>query len=132
MSNIEYKELSLKEKIDNQHEILGIINFIDPEISKRIYYVSGLEVLKTVTNITLYEIYSGKTRQVKMWTNQYNKEPFDETNILYIISRDKKNQREPTGEINPKTGKKIYKDIPNKYEYWLKKFIVKESLEDDR
>ena len=132
VSNIEYKELSLKEKIDNQHEILGIINFIDPEISKRIYYVSGLEVLKTVTNITLYEIYSGKTRQVKMWTNQYNKEPFDETNILYIISRDKKNQREPTGEINPKTGKKIYKDIPNKYEYWLKKFIVKESLEDDR
>ena len=132
VSNIEYKELSLKEKIDNQHEILGIINIVDPEISKRMYYVSVLEVLKTVTNITLYEIYSGKTRQVKMWTNQYNKEPFDETDVLYIISRDKKNQREPTGEINPKTGKKIYKDIPNKYEYWLKKFIVKESLEDDR
>lgn len=132
VSNIGYKELSLKEKIDNQHEILGIINIVDPETNKRMYYVSELEELKTVTNITLYEIYSGKTRQVKMWTNQYNKEPFDETDILYIISLEKKNKKEPTGEINPKTGKKIYADVPDKFEYWLKKFIVKESLEDDR
>ena len=132
VSNIEYKELSLKEKIDNQHEILGIINIVDPETNKRMYYVSELEELKTVTNITLYEIYSGKTRQVKIWTNQYNKEPFDETDILYIISLEKKNKKEPTGEINPETGKKIYADVPDKFEYWLKKFIVKESLEDDR
>ena len=132
VSNIEYKELSLKEKIDNQHEILGIINIVDPETNKRMYYVSELEELKTVTNITLYEIYSGKTRQVKMWTNQYNKEHFDETDILYIISLEKKNKKEPTGEINPVTGKKIYTDVPDKFEYWLKKFIVKESLEDDR
>ena len=132
VSNIEYKELSLKEKIDNQHEILGIINIVDPETNKRMYYVSELEELKTVINITLYEIYSGKTRQVKMWTNQYNKEPFDETDILYIISLEKKNKKEPTGEINPETGKKIYADVPDKFEYWLKKFIVKESLEDDR
>lgn len=132
VSNNKYKELSLKEKIDNQHEILGIINIVDPETNKRMYYVSGLEVLKTVTNITLYEIYSGKTRQVKMWTNQYNKEPFDETDVLYIISLEKKNKKEPTGEINPETGKKIYADVPDKFEYWLKKFIVKESLEDDR
>lgn len=132
VSNIEYKELSLKEKIDNQHEILGIINIVDPETNKRMYYVSELEELKTVTNITLYEIYSGKTRQVKMWTNQYNKEHFDETDILYIISLEKKNKKEPTGEINPETGKKIYTDVPDKFEYWLKKFIVKESLEDDR
>lgn len=132
VSNIEYKELSLKEKIDNQHGILGIINIVDPETNKRMYYVSELEELKTVTNITLYEIYSGKTRQVKMWTNQYNKEHFDETDILYIISLKKKNKKEPTGEINPETGKKIYADVPDKFEYWLKKFIVKESLEDDR
>lgn len=128
VSNIEYKELSLKEKIDNQHEILGIINIVDPETNKRMYYVSELEELKTVTNITLYEIYSGKTRQVKIWTNQYNKEPFDETDILCIISLEKKNKKEPTGEINPETGKKIYTDVPDKFEYWLKKFIVKESL----
>lgn len=131
VSNIPYKELSTKERLDNQHDILGIINIVEPNVNKRIYYVSELEVLKSVTNIKLYEIYSGKTRDVKMWTSQYNKEPFDETDLLYIISLEKKNKKEPTGEINPVTGKKIYRDVPDKFEYWLKKFIVKEDLEEE-
>ena len=131
ISNIPYKELSIKERLDNQYDILGIINIVEPNVNKRIYYVSELEVLKSVTNIKLYEIYSGKTRDVKMWTSQYNKEPFDETDLLYIISLEKKNKKEPTGEINPVTGKKIYKDVPDKFEYWLKKFIVKDDLEEE-
>ena len=131
ISNIPYKELSIKEKLDNQHEVLGIINIIDSNVSKRMYYVSELEVLKSVTNIKLYEIYSGQTRDIKMWTNQYNKTPFDETDLLYIISLEKKNKKEPTGEINPATGKKIYKDVPDKFEYWLKRFIIKDDLEEE-
>lgn len=131
ISNIPYKELSIKERLDNQHDVLGIINIVEPNANKRTYYVSELEVLKSVTNIKLYEIYSGKTRDVKMWTSQYNKEPFDETDLLYIISLEKKNKKEPTGEINPVTGKKIYKDVPDKFEYWLKKFIVKDDLEEE-
>lgn len=90
----------------------------------------GYEV--KITTITLYEIFSGKTRQVKMWTSQYSKSRFEVGTILYIISLEKKNKKEPTGEINPETGKKIYADVPDKFEYWLKKFIVKEGLEDDR
>ena len=131
ISNIPYKELSIKERLDNQHDVLGIINIVEPNANKRTYYVSELEVLKSVTNIKLYEIYSGKTRDVKMWTSQYNKEPFDETDLLYIISREKKNKKEPTGEINPVTGKKIYKDVSDKFEYWLKKFIIKDDLEEE-
>ena len=131
ISNIPYKELSIKEKLDNQHEVLGIINIIDSNVSKRMYYVSELEVLKSVTNIKLYEIYSGQTRDIKMWTNQYNKTLFDETDLLYIISLEKKNKKEPTGEINPATGKKIYKDVPDKFEYWLKRFIIKDDLEEE-
>ena len=131
ISNIHYKGLSIKERLDNQHDVLGIINIVEPNVNKRIYYVSELEVLKSVTNIKLYEIYSGKTRDVKMWTSQYNKEPFDETDLLYIISLEKKNKKEPTGEINPATGKKIYKDVPDKFEYWLKKFVIKDDLEEE-
>lgn len=44
---------------------------------------------------------------------------------MYIISLEKKNKKEPTGEINQKTGKKIYRDVPGKFEYWLGRFIVK-------
>ena len=130
ISQIPIKELTLKETLDNQREILGIVNIVVPTINKRIYYVSELDVKKSIVNISLYEIYSGKTRTVKMWTSAYNRDPFSEGSILYITSLEKKNKKEPTGEVNPKTGKKIYKEVPDKFEYWLGKFVVKNDVED--
>lgn len=129
VKKIEYNELTFKEKLDNQREILGIISEIDQSADKRLYYVSNLDIKKSIVNIYLYEIYSGKTREVKMWSNQYNRDPFDLGNLLYIISIEKKNKREPTGEINSETEKKIYRDIPDKYEYWMSKFIIKNNVE---
>ena len=130
ISQIPFKELTLKETLDNQREILGIVNIVVPTMNKRIYYVSELDVKKSIVNISLYEIYSGKTRTVKMWTSAYNRDPFSEGSILYITSLEKKNKKEPTGEVNPKTGKKIYKEVPDKFEYWLGKFVVKNDVED--
>ena len=130
ISQIPFKELTLKETLDNQRGILGIVNIVVPTINKRIYYVSELDVKKSIVNISLYEIYSGKTRTVKMWTSAYNRDPFSEGSILYITSLEKKNKKEPTGEVNPKTGKKIYKEVPDKFEYWLGKFVVKNDVED--
>ena len=66
-----------------------------------------------------------------MWTSQYNRNPFNEKDLLYITSLDKRNKREPTGEINPETGKKIYKDVPDKFEYWLGRFVVKNDIEEE-
>lgn len=129
ISQIPFKELTLKETLDNQREILGIVNIVVPTMNKRIYYVSELDVKKSIVNISLYEIYSGKTRTVKMWTSVYNRDPFGEGSILYITSLEKKNKKEPTGEVNPKTGKKIYKEVPDKFEYWLGKFVVKNDVE---
>lgn len=130
ISQIPFKELTLKETLDNQREILGIVNIVVPTMNKRIYYVSELDVKKSIVNISLYEIYSGKTRTVKMWTSAYNRDPFSEGSILYITSLEKKNKKEPTGEVNPKTGKKIYKEVSDKFEYWLGKFVVKNDVED--
>lgn len=132
ISQIPFKELTLKETLDNQREILGIVNIVVPTMNKRIYYVSELDVKKSIVNISLYEIYSGKTRTVKMWTSAYNRDPFSEGSILYITSLEKKNKKEPTGEVNPKTGKKIYKEVPDKFEYWLGKFVVKNDVEDGK
>ena len=126
---IPYRELTLKEKLDNQREVLGIVTDYDPNADKRLYYVSELDIKKSVVNIALYEIYSGKTREVKMWTSQYNRNPFNIGDIIYIISLEKKHKKEPTGEINEKTGKKIYRDVPDKFEYWLSKFTVKDDIE---
>lgn len=131
LERIEYKKLSLKEKLDNQKDILDIVSYVVPDMDKRVYYVTGLEVKKTVTNIKLFELYSGKTREAKMWTSQYERNLFSEKDILYIISLEKKNKKEPTGEINQTTGKKIYRDIPDKYEYWLKRFIIRNDIEEE-
>ncbi len=131
IGEIPYRELTLKEKLDNQREVLGIETDFDPNADKRLYYVSELDVKKSVVNIGLYEIYSGKTREVKMWTSQYNKNPFGLGNILYIISLDKKHKKEPTGEIDEVTGKKVYREVPDKFEYWLGRFIVKDKIEEE-
>ncbi len=121
---IPFKELTLKEKLDNQKDVLDIVTYIEPKASKRQYYVAFLDRKKSVVNISLYEIYSGKTREVKMWTSQFDRYPFSEKDILNVNIIEKKNKKEPNGEINPKTGKKIYVDIPDKFEYWLKTYTV--------
>ena len=130
IGEIPYRELTLKEKLDNQREVLGIVTDYDPNADKRLYYISELDVKKSVVNIALYEIFSGKTREIKMWTSQYNKNPFSLGNILYIISLDKKHKKEPTGEIDEVTGKKVYREVPDKFEYWLDRFIVKDEIEE--
>lgn len=131
IGEIPYRELTLKEKLDNQREVLGIVTDCDPNTDKRLYYVSELDIKKSVVNIALYEIFSGKTREVKMWTSQYNKNPFSLGNILYIISLDKKHKKEPTGEIDEVTGKKVYREVPDKFEYWLGRFIIKDEIEEE-
>ena len=122
--SIEDKDLSLKEVLDNEYDVFGMIKFINQYEDKRNYYVLNVDKKKSIVNITLYEIYSGATRSVKMWANAFDKRGFQEKNILYIISLEKKHKREPTREINPKTGKKIYRDIPNQYEYWLQRYDI--------
>ena len=129
-NTIEYKPLTVKEELDNQKDILDIITYVNPKVSKRLYYVDILDEKKTVTNISLYEIYSGKTRKVKMWTSQFSRNPFSEKDLLNIHVIEKEHKKEPTGEINPKTGKKIYADVPDKFEYWLKAYTIKREDDD--
>lgn len=130
-SSMAYSPVSITERMDYQKEYIGYISYINPNIGKRYYYVKDLSVTKSIVNIQLYEIYSGKTQKVKMWTTQYKKNPFDEGDILYLKSVEKKHKKEPTGEINQKTGKKIYKDVPDKFEFWLKNFTIKNDVEEE-
>ena len=130
-SSMAYSLVSITERMDYQKEYIGYISYINPNVGKRYYYVKDLSVTKSIVNIQLYEIYSGKTQKVKMWTTQYKKNPFDEGDILYLKSVEKKHKKEPTGEINPKTGKKIYKDVPDKFEFWLKNFTIKNDAKEE-
>ena len=119
IKTIPYRELTVKEILDNQKEVMDILTYADPTVSKRLYYVYSVEKKQTIVNTDLYEIYSGEHRFVKQWRSQHDKQPFSEKDILNIYKIEKKNQREPSGEIDPKTGKKIYISVPDKWEYWL-------------
>lgn len=130
ISSCEYAPTTLMDHFRYENECLGYVVTTSSTANKRLYYVSAINSTKYLTTISLYEIYSGKTHEVKMWTSVYNKNSFDLGSILYIISLEKKNKKEPTGEVNSKTGKKIYRDIPDKFEYWLKKFVVKNDIEE--
>jgi DNA polymerase III alpha subunit len=131
VKNVDYKETSILDIFNYQQELYGYVSYTQPTANKRLYYVSDINSTKYLTTITLFEIYSGKTRTVKMWTSAYNRNPFNKGLILYIISLEKKNKKEPTGEINPVTGKKIYKEVPDKFEFWLSKFVIKNDIEED-
>lgn len=124
ISNIEYRKQTIKEKLDDQNDILGILTVTDTSYNKRTFYVSKLVIGKSITNIDLYEIYSGKTRNLKMWTNSFVRNEFKEKDLLYVTKIDKKNKQEFTGEINPETGKRIYKPVPDKFETWLVNYQI--------
>lgn len=114
---------SVKERIQYSDELLGYVNVVDSHASKRLYYVLGMKGKKLKT-IELYEVYSGKKRTVKMWESQFNRIPFEQKNFLMVRKIEKKNKRQPSDQINPKTGKQIWVDVPNEFEFWLEGYEV--------
>lgn len=114
---------SVKERIQYSDELLGYVNVVDSHASKRLYYVLDIKGKKLKT-IELYEVYSGKKRTVKMWESQFNRMPFEQKNFLMICKIEPKNKRQPSDQINPKTGKPIWVDVPNEFEFWLEGYEV--------
>lgn len=114
---------SVQERIQYSDELLGYVNVVDSHASKKLYYVLGIKGKKLKT-IELYEVYSGKKRTVKMWESQFNRIPFEQKNFLTVRKIEKKNKRQPSDQINPKTGKQIWVDVPNEFEFWLEGYEV--------
>lgn len=119
---IENTPLTLKETLDNQKEILGIITYSNEKYSEDVYYVSELEVMKSIVKTNVYKVKTGEIIETKMWANQYHRNMFDEGDFLHVKSFDVKPQKEPTGEVNQETGKKIYKDVEGSKEFWMPKY----------
>lgn len=120
--NYKYPETMLMDKVKYQMECLGYIDIVDPEADKRLYCVTKVDVRKSIVNADIYELHSGKTQSVKLWRKDFDMNPFAEGNILYLYRVEKKNKREPSSKINPKTGKPIWVAVPDKWEFWLQSY----------
>lgn len=114
---------SVEKRIQYSDELLGYVNVVDPHASKRLYYVLDVKGKKLKT-IELYEVYSGKKRTVKMWESQFNRMTFEQKNFLMVRKIEKKNKRQPSNLVNQKTGKQIWVDVPNEFEFWLEGYEV--------
>lgn len=119
VSFIKVPKLSLLGHIKYEQELLGYPTSIDKNQSKRIFLIMSINSNKAVTRLKLYSIHDGKTHECNIWNKEWEKELGRENDLIFLYGTRKQNKREPTGEINPKTGKKIYKDVPDQFEYWL-------------
>lgn len=124
VKGLDVENTTLEQHMKYEMDYLGYITAVDPECDKRFYYVMKVSSNTAVTTLDLYEIYSGKTRIVKLWNNAWNGKPVETRSTIYISKLHKKNKREFSGEINPMTGKKVYIDVPGKYEYWLEGYEI--------
>ena len=123
-STFKYPKTTILNKIAYENQCLGYIQSFDQNINKRLYYVSNLNIGKSITNADIYELYSGRTHQVRMWTSSYHKNPFCIGNVLNVSRVLKKNKRRPSGEVDPKTGKAIWVASENEWEYWMEQYYI--------
>lgn len=125
VQNYKYPPTTIIDKIKYEGECLGYIQAYDPNISKRLYYVTKINSKKSLTTATLYELYSSRTREVKAWSNAFNRNPFNEGDIITITNLAKKNKRKPV--VNQETGKTEWVVSVDEWEWWLEGYYVGEG-----
>lgn len=117
------KDIPITNKIKYQKDYLGNIDYTDNSMDNNIFYVESITRTQKYSRINLYRLKTGKIQEVKIWNSILDKAKISllEGKIVYLRKHDIKieNQKEPSDEINPKTGKRIWKPIPDKYEFWL-------------
>ena len=106
-----------------EYECLGYVHSVDGTANKHLFFATSVDKKKTIVDINLYEVHTGITRKLKMWASQYDKEPFDGGMFINLISIEKKNKREPSDKFND-NGKRIWVEVPDVYEYWVKQYSV--------
>ena len=126
-----YPKTTILHKIAYEQQCLGYIQSYDKNINKRLYYVTNVNVGKSITNADIYELYSGKTHQVRLWTRSYNNNPFCIGNVINISRISKKNKRRPSDQVDPKTGKTIWVSVENEFEWWLEAYGLYLGGEED-
>lgn len=107
-----------------EHEVTEIVSHVDPNIEPNTFFVSKVEVKPKIIHVALYDPRTGKEIETKMWRSNYEKLPFDSRTVLKIPEFKQTIKREPTGEVNKETGKRIYVPVPGKYEIWIEQYRV--------
>ena len=121
VKNADAPETTLNDRIVAHYERLGYFDLVVPDAPKTLYYITGISGKKKI-KIELYELFSGKQREVFMWKSDFERIPFNENEFITIKRLVKENKRAPGDKINKKTGKPIWVPVQGEYEFWLKEY----------
>lgn len=112
---------SPEELMRNKFRVLGTCSYVDSEYPNNKFFILTIKSTSKISRLTIYSPKCGKSKEVKIWNSQFEREPISEGDFIVINSFDKKPLREPSGELD-QNGKKIYAVVPNKFEYFIKSF----------
>lgn len=112
------------EKLKAQYDVLEMVTYVNPQADNSLYFVTKVDVKKSIVNAELYCVHNGNTIPFKMWRNNFDRNQFEEGDVLNIYKIKKDYKKEPTGNILP-NGKREYKPVKGQYEYWLQDYSVK-------
>ena len=118
-------------KVQYQIKLLGHSDITVKSASRK-YVIQEVVSNKNRTKftVTLYEITTSEIRTVNLWGNSFKDQEFFEGDLIYIYTLKKDFKRQPSDEINPKTGKVVWKPIPGEYEFWLQSYTVLKHYDD--
>ena len=124
-NTIPNKSVSKLTKLRYEYLVMGICRTVIPEQNKRDYLVLDIDSKKSMSNISLYSIQSGKLQSCKCW-NSTMRDQYEGTvlikngDIIRVLNVDKVEKKEKSNFVDPNTGKYIYQTVDGEYEYWLR------------
>lgn len=123
VQNYKYPKTTVIDKLKYEQECLGYVTVYDKSANNKLFLVTKLEVKRSIVNVDIYSVNSGKTHHVRQWRRSYDSNPYSEGDLLYVYKIDKKHKRVPSGEYDA-NGKQIWVEDPNELEYWLSSYTV--------
>ena len=123
VQNYKYPKTTVIDKLKYEQECLGYVTVHDKSVSNKLFLVTKLDIKRSIVNVDIYSVNSGKTHHVRQWRRSYDGNPYSEGDLLYVYKIDKKYKRVPSGEYDV-NGKQIWVEDPNELEYWLNSYTI--------
>lgn len=119
--NIKNNDIEVKSKLNFQNEILGYIDYKNPELNKRYTLITSINTKYTPV-VDTYCLNNGATCKCKISKRIWNNRPLQENDIIYINKMKKKFGCKKVGE--DKKGKPIFEEDKTVMVWWIEEYSV--------
>ncbi len=133
-SNIKDTPEDIYDVLHDENKILGVCRATDSTADPHVFFIQTLDIGKSTANITAYSVNKGRTCSFKMWSrfayDSFDQQKIHENDVIFVTKYERKNQKEWRGKLKP-NGKRLYEDIPDKFENWLTGWNILKTFSDE-